>query len=279
MELHLNSMPDGYADIASEILRRGDIVSPRGQKTREIRGATIHLLDPGHALPVSTGRAVVPAIGAMEFLQMAAGISDLEALVAVAPHFSQFADDGILKGAYGPRLSGQLEDAIDKIKADQDTRQAVVTIWDPYKDNLEGHHDYPCTITLGWMIRNKKLEAFTSMRSNDCWLGVPYDFFIFTQLQMTIANILGIEAGPYHHHAWSLHLYEKHWEAASNLNRSSDPGPPAVGLNAASWPSAAFMAIKLFKQSLQEDTPNILSTPSEYWYVDVIRRQIAKNKK
>jgi thymidylate synthase len=66
------------------------------------------------------------------------------------------------------------------------------------------------------------LEMNVVMRSNDVWLGTPYDWFQFTQLQYTVANALRIPAGPYHHTAWSLHIYEEHIEAAQRLRQPPD---------------------------------------------------------
>ena len=46
------------------------------------------------------------------------------------------------------------------------------------------------------------------MRSNDVWLGLPYDMFQFTQLQHCVATSLGMIAGEYRHTTFSLHMYE-----------------------------------------------------------------------
>jgi thymidylate synthase len=47
------------------------------------------------------------------------------------------------------------------------------------------------------------------MRSNDIWLGVPYDYFVFTSLQTKMAMELGVDVGEYTHFAGSLHLYKR----------------------------------------------------------------------
>jgi len=52
------------------------------------------------------------------------------------------------------------------------------------------------------------------MRSNDVWLGMPYDIWCFTCIQILIAQELGVEVGSYIHQPGSLHLYEKNWEKA-----------------------------------------------------------------
>ena len=45
------------------------------------------------------------------------------------------------------------------------------------------------------------------MRSNDAWLGFPYDVFTFTTIQKILANCLGLRAGRYVHLVGSFHIY------------------------------------------------------------------------
>ena len=49
------------------------------------------------------------------------------------------------------------------------------------------------------------------MRSNDIWLGLPYDIAFFTTLQQYVSEVTGIPVGKYYHTVGDLHLYEKHW--------------------------------------------------------------------
>lgn len=58
---------------------------------------------------------------------------------------------------------------------------------------------------------------FTSMRSNDAFLGLPHDVFAFTMLQEIIARTLGFELGEYKHAVGSLHLYESDRRRAQRL--------------------------------------------------------------
>jgi thymidylate synthase len=57
------------------------------------------------------------------------------------------------------------------------------------------------------------------------WRGVTYDFFQFTQLQLAVAAVLGIEAGYYFHHATSLHIYESDFDAADKCRTSKIERP------------------------------------------------------
>ena len=46
------------------------------------------------------------------------------------------------------------------------------------------------------------------MRSNDVWLGLPYDVFCFTSIQCLISEEIGIPLGWYQHQVGSLHVYD-----------------------------------------------------------------------
>ena len=52
------------------------------------------------------------------------------------------------------------------------------------------------------------------MRSNDLWLGFPYDVFQFTCMQVLMSMELGIELGSYTHIAGSLHMYKRDFDKA-----------------------------------------------------------------
>lgn len=65
------------------------------------------------------------------------------------------------------------------------------------------------TIALVFELRDGKLNCTGIMRSNDIWLGTPYDVVFFTELQKHIANELGVGYGKYTHFAVSLHAYAK----------------------------------------------------------------------
>ena len=69
--------------------------------------------------------------------------------------------------------------------------------------------DINCTVCLQFFIRNNKLHMTTYMRSNDLWMGFPYDVFQFTNMQVLMSMELGVELGTYTHISGSLHLYKR----------------------------------------------------------------------
>ena len=117
----------------------------------------------------------------------------------------------------------------DMLKKDPLSRQAVIHIKDP------GVHkkDTPCTICLQFFIRDNKLHLTVYMRSNDIWMGFPYDVFNFTCYQIRMAMELGVDIGSYTHIAGSLHLYERNSqlrkEETSDISTESNKKDYAEG--------------------------------------------------
>lgn len=212
------NMVDAYPAIGERLIKTGIERSPRGMRTYNLRDVIIEIAEPNAALPFAVGRKLNLRIAAVEALQLIGGFSDPSLNIRASKNFAKYTElDGTFWAPYGLRTRGQVHKAIRKLMADKDTRQAVVTIWDPSRDNLPGKHDYPCTVALTFSIELDKLCLSVLMRSNDFWLGLPYDVFQFTQLQMTVARALGIEAGAYVHHAVSLHAYERDWDRIEEL--------------------------------------------------------------
>lgn len=205
--IKINDFRTGYIDLVRKISLEGRYVSPRGIATREIPDLTVELAKPADSIPAGIGRSLVPAIGIVESLHLMAGVSALSQLDgATKGGFSKYSDDGkTLHGAYGPRTYHGVIDAVRRIGKDPDTRQAVVSVWNRTEP---GSKDLPCTLSFVFSLRNGKLDMTTHMRSNDVWLGSPYDFWMFTNLQHLVAFALHVPVGVYVHHAVSWHLYD-----------------------------------------------------------------------
>lgn len=152
------------------------------------------------------------------------GRNDLKTIEYYMKGIKRFSDDGVhFFGAYGPKVVTQLQYIIDIFKNDLDTRQAVLTIW---RENPRSSKDIPCTVAMQFIIREYKNEKYlhciTTMRSNDIWLGTPYDTFNFSAISFYIAcrlKALGINVklGSLQINAGSRHLYESNWDEAANV--------------------------------------------------------------
>jgi thymidylate synthase len=268
---------NGYVDLVQHVLRNGKETAPRGMKTREIEDAVISISDVYHTLPLKIGRGTVPGIGAVEACQLLSGTSFPKTVIAIGPQFKNYTEDnGIFHGAYGLRTKGQYDAVLDKLKNDSDSRQAVVTIWNPEYDNQPSKRDYPCTVLHQFRIRNNRLNMSVYMRSNDVWLGAAYDFFQFTQVQIALASVLGIEPGKYAHHVGSLHIYEQHYGPAENLKKTSElVNIPSI--TGSTWNDIEASALKALN-AVENDTIIPQLTAAEKWHAEAMIKAVENNK-
>lgn len=255
---------DGYHDVLRTVLRRGTWSSPRGMRTLDAGEVTMVLESPYDALPLATGRGLSRRIAAAEALQLIGGFSLPELLPPAFDRFKE--DDGRFWGAYGERIGNQLALVVRKLRSDRDGRQAVITLWDPMLDNVDPpKRDHPCTVALGFRIYRDKLTLRVLMRSSDCWLGIPYDWHQFTALQLSVANLLQVEPGPYTHTSWALHIYEEHIRLIHNLHPIDEQIFQPRGLDAQNVSS-------LMQRAWHIANGVELSnyTESEKWYADAL---------
>lgn len=234
MRLHLQNLRGDYRAVLACVLEHGERTSPRGRGTLEVVGMELVVDHPWDCLPVGTGRGVSTKIAALEALQLIGGIARMDLMEratakgdgSAAVGGATFRQTDQFAGAYGPRVRNQLERVVERIKGDPDTRGAVMTLWDPAHELGPDGCSYMCTVALQFLLRGGKLQLHTMMRSNDAWLGLPYDAFMFTQLQITVANVLGVGIGEYHHRATSMHLYEQHLDRAYAVANAASKAAP-----------------------------------------------------
>lgn len=125
-----------------------------------------------------------------------------------AKGFAAFQNASIQRGNYGVRIRNQLRDFVWKLGvSDPDSRQAVMTIFDGNRDLTDNSFDVPCTLAVQGFLRDSTFYMKTTMRSNDVFLGLPYDLMQFCALQTAMAEILQAGCGYYRHSVGSLHAY------------------------------------------------------------------------
>lgn len=200
-------------------------VSPRGQGTVEYPGPqTFHVARPTDLHLLAQGRDFRHVIGLVEGLSLVGQTSVPEVILDKVAAFRPFMRRSVFWGAYGPRVAGDVGQVVDLLTKDPDSRQAVLTIFDSDRDlGRVEQVDLPCTVALQYQVRRGTLEAWTVMRSNDAWLGLPYDLMQFGMLQGAVAQSLGLPAGPQTHSAGSMHLYERNREAAMKVTGALPP--------------------------------------------------------
>ena len=147
-----------------------------------------------------------------EMLWYMSGNNNLSEIQKYTSAWDRMSDDGqTVNSNYGWCIRhkygfDQWEYVRELLRKSPETRQAVIHI--KTADNKESK-DVNCTVCLQFFIRDNKLHATVYMRSNDIWMGFPYDVFQFTCMQILMSMELGVEIGTYTHVAGSLHLYKR----------------------------------------------------------------------
>lgn len=195
-----------WLKLLRDLIGQGKRVSPRGRDCLELMGyeTIVPMMRP---LVTVRARRLNYQFAAAEALWILSGSNRLEPLLKYAPSYHRFSDDGVtLAGAYGPYIVNQTPYVVNKLNEDHYTRQAVIGIW---RDSPAPSFDIPCTLSLQFIIRDRKLHTVVSMRSSDAWLGWPYDIFSFSMVTLDIMRRLSdrLELGNLILHVGSQHLY------------------------------------------------------------------------
>lgn len=208
-----------WLNALNDILTNGDLVSPRGKRTKEIPQRTIEV-DMRRPVLRVVDRSLSYRFMAAEAFWILTGDDRVETIAPYNSRIAEFSDDGErFFGAYGPKIRAQLPYIIEKLNADEDSRQAGLTIWRECPPNTK---DVPCTVAIFFAIRGGKVNAHVFMRSSDVWLGVPYDVFNFSMLGHLVCGLLNehrdpksyVSPGKLFLTAASSHLYEVNWDDA-----------------------------------------------------------------
>lgn len=217
---------DSISQIYNELLwqlTRAPNVVPRGMRSRELIGVQLRLTDARNNVLVHPVRDLNYRFMVVEWLWILTGQDGLAPLTRVNSQMARFSDDGeTLAGAYGPRWYTQVLHALNLLRIDQDSRQAIVCFWKNYGSPAMTSKDVPCTLSYQFLIRDKRLHALVNMRSSDTWFGIPYDVFNFTMLLNWACAELrvsfpSLKIGSLILTLGSSHLYDEHTQPALQI--------------------------------------------------------------
>ena len=187
-----------------------------GEVIGEVINATSVLLDPTKNIMKNKDRNLSMRYAIGEMLWYMSGNNNLREIQKYTSGWDRMSDDGkTVNSNYGYCIKekfgfDQWEYVLDLLDKNNNTRQAVIHIKEPSNKTSK---DVNCTVCLQFFIRNDKLYMTTYMRSNDIWMGFPYDVFQFTNMQVLMSMELGCDLGTYTHITGSLHLYKRDFDA------------------------------------------------------------------
>lgn len=207
----------GFKALAEQAKTGYTAGSRDGEVVGEILNAAFEVADPTRSVVTSPIRKMPMRYAVGELAWYLSGSNKVKDISRFAKKWEEISDDGETNNsAYGYRIFhkfgfDQWEYVKHMLQEHPDSRQAIIHIKDA--DNSPTK-DVPCTVYLQFLLRDGQLHMSVHMRSNDIWMGVPYDMFSFCFLQMKMAMELGVEVGTYTHYAGSLHMYARDYEQA-----------------------------------------------------------------
>lgn len=275
----------GYFDDQRDALRDAPIVK------KPSRNGNVMMIDepvmvtyshPQERVLFNSARNANPFLHLYEALWMLAGRNDVAPLAYYASKMKDFSDDGkTFNGAYGYRwrqqmaaVGGnwpgklnrvphdQLNILVNHLKADPNSRRAVLQMWNveddllkiglkcgkcddgKVRDNIATYRclsccpaskDVCCNLSVMFSLRNVStdieaaghidvLDMTVTNRSNDMiWGMLGADYVHFTFLQEYMAARLGIKVGKYNHFTNNLHVYDWNWKPKEWLGWEPDP--------------------------------------------------------
>ena len=119
----------------------------------------------------------------------------------------------------------QLQNAIDQIKSNPNSRRIIISAWNPsvlpdtslsFSENVANGKAAlpPCHAFFQFYVSNGKLSCQLYQRSADTFLGVPFNIASYALLTMMVAQVCELQPGDFVHTFGDVHLYNNHIDQA-----------------------------------------------------------------
>mgnify|MGYP001468519345 FL=1 len=221
-----------YLDLLSRILEEGEAKGDRtGTGTISLFGHQMRFnLSEGFPA-ITTKRVHWPSV-IHELLWFLSGDTNIEYLIQNKVRiWNEWADEnGDLGPVYGKqwrkwesndgRVIDQIEEAIDLIKKDPNSRRIIVSAWNV--GELRDMALMPCHAFFQFYVNDGRLSCNLYQRSADVFLGVPFNISSYSLLTCMIAQVCDLEPGDFIWTGGDCHLYLNHMEQA-RLQVSREP--------------------------------------------------------
>ncbi len=238
----LPALEQPYLDLLRHVSERGAIKGDRtGTGTRSVFGAQLRF-DLQRGFPLLTTKKVFWKAIAYELLWFLRGDSNAKWLqergVTIWDEWAK--SDGDLGPVYGvqwrswPKREAdgggtidQIQQAVDLIKRDPNSRRIIVSAWNVA--DLPKMALMPCHAFFQFYVANGKLSCQLYQRSADLFLGVPFNIASYALLTHMIAQQCNLDVGDFIWTGGDCHIYDNHTEQVeTQLSRTPMPPPRLI---------------------------------------------------
>ena len=254
--LILDSGRDDFPDLLAWIREHGRPVTVGAAVQYELRNLATTFLDPTDVIPHDIGIPNNLPLWSANALSLISGISAdpiIERITGETPRTASFGDYTI----------EQLFDVRNILFTDPGSRGSVI------------HTRFA---ELQFLFRDEALELHVHTPQNEA-LRFAESVFCFTQLQLTMANMLGVRTGPYHHHTAAMYLRSADVGRLDHMHPSTvyvrpDDDPRGFGVEARNWEEVADRAAFVLDVATGNITTGFAKdsfSASEKWYLNNLR--------
>lgn len=132
------------------------------------------------------------------------------------------------EGADG-QVYDQIQYIIDEIKRNPDSRRLLCNAWSA--SELKNQQLPPCHYAFQFYVHDGKLSCMFHMRSNDVFLGLPFNIASYALLTHLIAHECNLEVGELIYTGADVHIYANHIEQVQTMLGREPRALPTLKLN------------------------------------------------
>ncbi|WP_412761943.1 thymidylate synthase [Priestia megaterium] len=123
----------------------------------------------------------------------------------------------------------QVDYLIYMLKTNPHSRRIKTTLWSV--DDLDYMALEPCVYETHWQLWEGKLHLTVNIRSNDLFLGNPYNVYQYSILHRLIAQVTGHQAGTICFNIDNAHIYDRHMDSVMEQISNKMHVAPEVWIN------------------------------------------------
>ncbi len=134
-------------------------------------------------------------------------------------YWKEWADlDGSINLDYHNLMHPQLENIIENIKKDPNSRRHILSLWDHDFEDYKNEISLACCWTgMNFSVIGETINMTWNQRSVDTMVGLPSDIIIARLFLEYVADKTNLTIGVINFSLTNVHIYEEHIEGAREL--------------------------------------------------------------